>query len=80
MRWPADGSTPSGSGTRLASSLAPADPLVFTVDVTSWPRGDAECSPEGGLYYHPARHWAGQPILAGWAFQWIAQRSLDRDS
>jgi DDE superfamily endonuclease len=29
----------------LASSLPPADPLVFAVDVTTWPRCDAECSP-----------------------------------
>ena len=33
-----------------------------------------------GLYYHPSRHSAGQPIIAGWAFQWICQLSLDRDS
>jgi hypothetical protein len=64
----------------LASSLAPADPLVFAVDVTTWPRCDAECSPERGYYYHPSRHSSGQPIIAGWAFQWIAQVSFDRDS
>jgi hypothetical protein len=64
----------------LAGSLPPADPLVFAVDVTTWPRCDAECSPERGYYYHPSRHSAGQPIIAGWAFQWIAQVSFDRDS
>jgi DDE superfamily endonuclease len=64
----------------LVSSLPPADPLVFAVDVTTWPRCDAECSPERGYYYHPSRHSAGQPIIAGWAFQWIAQVSFDRDS
>src|ERR671913_1626921 len=64
----------------LASSLPPADPLVFAVDVTTWPRCDAECSPARGYYYHPSRHSAGQPIIAGWAFQWIAQLSFDRDS
>jgi hypothetical protein len=64
----------------LASSLPPADPLVVAVDVTTWPRCDAECSPERGYYYHPSRHSAGQPIIAGWAFQWIAQVSFDRDS
>jgi DDE superfamily endonuclease len=64
----------------LASSLPPADPMVFAVDVTTWPRCDAECSPERGYYYHPSRHSAGQPIVAGWAFQWIAQVSFDRDS
>ncbi|HET7517073.1 MAG TPA: transposase [Actinomycetes bacterium] len=64
----------------LASCLSDADPLVFAVDVTTWPRCDAECSPERGYYYHPSRHSAGQPIIAGWAYQWICQLSFDRDS
>jgi DDE superfamily endonuclease len=64
----------------LVSSLPDADPLVFAVDVTTWPRCDAECSPERGYYYHPSRHSAGQPIIAGWAWQWICQLSFDRDS
>ena len=64
----------------LVSQLPPADPLVFAVDVTTWPRCDAECSPERGYYYHPSRHSAGQPIIAGWAWQWICQLSFDRDS
>jgi DDE superfamily endonuclease len=64
----------------LVGCLPDADPLVFAVDVTTWPRCDAECSPERGYYYHPSRHSAGQPIIAGWAYQWIAQLSFDRDS
>jgi hypothetical protein len=60
--------------------LLDADPLVFAVDVTTWPRCDAECSPQRGYYYHPSRHSAGQPIIAGWAFQWVCQLSFDRDS
>ena len=64
----------------LAGCLPPADPLVFAVDVTTWPRCDAECSPERGLYYHPSRHSAGQPIVAGWAFQWVCQLGFARDS
>ncbi|HJU02665.1 MAG TPA: NF041680 family putative transposase [Actinomycetes bacterium] len=64
----------------LADSLPATDPPVFAVDVTTWPRCDAECSPERGYYYHPSRHSAGQPIIAGWAYQWIAQVSFDRDS
>ncbi|HEU4899986.1 MAG TPA: NF041680 family putative transposase [Actinomycetota bacterium] len=64
----------------LAGCRPPADPVVFAVDVTTWPRCDAECSPERGYYYHPSRHSAGQPIVAGWAFQWIAQVSFGRDS
>jgi hypothetical protein len=64
----------------LASHLPDSDPPVFAVDVTTWPRCDAECSPCRGYYYHPSRHSAGQPIIAGWAYQWIAQLSFDRDS
>src|SRR4029453_17144673 len=64
----------------LVRFLPDADPLVFAVDVTTWPRCDAECSPERGYYYHPSRHSAGQPIIAGWAFQWIAELGFARDS
>jgi hypothetical protein len=53
----------------LVATLPDVDPLVFAVDVTTWPRCDAECSPERGYYYHPSRHSAGQPIIAGWAYQ-----------
>src|ERR687892_601592 len=62
------------------TELPDTDPLVFAVDVTTWPRCDAECSPARGYYYHPSRHSAGQPIIAGWAWQWIAQLGFDRDS
>jgi hypothetical protein len=64
----------------LVATLPDTDPLVFAVDVTTWPRCDAECSPARGYYYHPSRHSAGQPIIAGWAYQWICQLSFDRDS
>jgi hypothetical protein len=53
---------------------------VYAVDVSVWPRCDAEASPERGFYYHPSRHSAGQPIVAGWAYQWLAQLSFTRDS
>jgi hypothetical protein len=59
--------------------LAGGEP-IYAVDVTTWPRCDAECSPARGLYYHPSRHSAGQPIVAGWAFQWICQLGFARDS
>jgi hypothetical protein len=59
----------------------PADwPLVFAVDASSWPRCDAETSPERGFYYHPSRHSAGQPIVAGWSYQWITQLDWAADS
>jgi hypothetical protein len=55
-------------------------PPIYAVDVSVWPRCDAEASPDRGYYYHPSRHSAGQPIVAGWAYQWIAQLGLTRDS
>jgi hypothetical protein len=53
---------------------------VYAVDVSVWPRCDAESSPERGYYYHPSRHSAGQPIVAGWAYQFIARLGFERDS
>ena len=53
---------------------------VFAVDVSVWDRCDAESSPERGYYYHPSRHSAGQPIVAGWAYQFIAQLDFVRES
>jgi hypothetical protein len=50
------------------------------VDVSVWPRCDAEASPERGYYYHPSRHSAGQPIVAGWAYQLVTQLGFERDS
>lgn len=37
----------------LAESPA-AQPAVYAVDVSVWPRCDAEASPERGYYYHPS--------------------------
>lgn len=56
------------------------DPRVYAVDLSTWPRCDAESSPERGFYYHPSRHSAGQPIVAGWAYQWVAGLGFSRDS
>jgi DDE superfamily endonuclease len=53
---------------------------VFAVDASTWARCDAECSPGRGFYYSPTRHSAGQPIVAGWCYSWIAQLSWARDS
>jgi hypothetical protein len=60
--------------------LAGSETPVYAVDVSVWPRCDAEASPERGYYYHPSRHSAGQPIVAGWAYQWIAQLNFVRES
>jgi hypothetical protein len=58
----------------------PGAPPIYAVDVSVWPRCDAEASPERGYYYHPSRHSAGQPIVAGWAYQLVAQLGFERDS
>jgi len=66
-------------GALAARPLTDGQP-IYAVDVSAWPRCDAEASPERGYYYHPSRHSAGQPIVAGWAYQWLAQLSFERDS
>jgi hypothetical protein len=55
-------------------------PLVFAVDASTWDRCDAECSPERGFYYSASKHSAGQPIVAGWSYQWICQLDWASDS
>jgi hypothetical protein len=60
--------------------LAGRQTPVYAVDVSVWQRSDAEYSPERGYYYHPSRHCAGQPIVAGWAYQTIAQLNFLRES
>ncbi|MGH8276629.1 MAG: transposase, partial [Steroidobacteraceae bacterium] len=55
-------------------------PLVFAVDASVWDRCDAECSPERGFYYSASKHSAGQPIVAGWSYQWICQLNWAPDS
>lgn len=66
---------------RLLVEHAPEDwLLVFAVDASTWDRCDAECSPQRGFYYSASKHSAGQPIVAGWSFQWICQLSFAPDS
>jgi hypothetical protein len=64
----------------LRRHAASDGPTVYAIDQSVWPRCDAEASPDRGFYYHPSRHSAGQPIVAGWAYQWLAQLSFTRDS
>jgi hypothetical protein len=45
-------------------------PAVFAVDASTWACCDAETSPERG-FYSASKHSAGQPIVAGWSYQWI---------
>ena len=55
-------------------------PYVYALDVSPWPRCDAEASPDRSYLYHPSRHSAGRPIVAGWAYQLVAGLSFERDS
>lgn len=65
----------------LLAAHRPADwPLVFAVDESTWARCDAETSPERGFYYSASKHSAGQPIVAGWSYQWITQLDWACDS
>ncbi len=77
----ADGSLDVAALQRLLRRYAANDgPAVYAIDQSVWPRCDAEASPDRGFYYHPSRHSAGQPIVAGWAYQWLAQLTFARDS
>ena len=79
-RWP-QGRIDVAALRAMLAQHAPRDGQpVYAVDLSVWPRCDAEASPERGFYYHPSRHSAGQPIVAGWAYQWLAQLSFTRDS
>jgi hypothetical protein len=55
-------------------------PQIFAVDASVWDRCDAECSPERGFYHSASKHSAGQPIVAGWSYQWVSQLSFDANS
>ena len=65
---------------RLARQPMADGQPVYAVDCSVWARDDADTSPERGFYYHPSRHSAGQPIVAGWSYQWLAQLSFAWDS
>jgi DDE superfamily endonuclease len=65
---------------RVAQLPLAGGEAVYAVDSSVWARCDAETSPARGFYYHPSRHSAGQPIVAGWSYQWVAQLSFVRDS
>jgi hypothetical protein len=66
--------------TLLTRHVASDEHPVYPIDQSVWPRCDAEASPDRGLYSHPSRHSAGQPIVAGWAYQGLARLSFTRDS
>ena len=66
--------------TLLAQHPLEGGESVYAVDASVWARCDAETSPERAFYYHPSRHSAGQPIVAGWAYHWVAQVGLAHSS
>jgi len=77
----AEGKVDDGRLRRLLAEHRPGDwPMVFAVDASTWDRCDAECSPERGFHYSASKHSAGQPIVAGWSYQWISQLSWAPDS
>ena len=53
---------------------------IYALDTSTWPRDDAETSPARGFDYSSSRHSAGQPIVAGWAYRWVARLSFERES
>src|SRR5438132_7749984 len=66
-------------------ALVGAHPLddgqpIYALETSVWPRNDAETSPERGYYYSAARQSAGQPIVTGWSYAWLAQVSFTHDS
>jgi hypothetical protein len=77
----AQGEIDSEALRQALADARPADwPLIFAVDSSTWDRCDAETSPERGFYYSASKHSAGQPIVAGWSYQWICQLNWDPDS
>jgi hypothetical protein len=50
------------------------------VDRSSWPLCDVEANSGRGYHCHPSRHSAGQPIVAGWCYQLIAELGFSRNS
>src|SRR5436309_8420776 len=53
---------------------------IFALDTSVWPRDDAETSPGRAYYHSSSRQSAGQPIVTGWSYAWLAQLSFTHDS
>jgi hypothetical protein len=53
---------------------------IYALDTSVWPRDDAACSPGRGHYYSASRQSAGQPVVTGWSYAWLAQLSFTHDS
>src|SRR5262249_29295732 len=55
-------------------------PPIAAVDARVWPSNGAEPRPQRGYSCSAARQSAGQPIVAGWSYAWLAQLSFTHDS
>ncbi|GAA1012223.1 hypothetical protein Aple_008280 [Acrocarpospora pleiomorpha] len=55
----------------LAAQLPTDAPLMFGVDATTFPRPNAECSPDRGLHYAPCHCDGDRKVVPGWEFQWV---------
>lgn len=55
----------------LAGQLPAGAPLMFGIDATTFPRPNAECSPDRGLHYAPCRCDGDRKVVPGWEFQWV---------
>ena len=67
----------------LLVAVRPADwPLAFAIDASVYPRPEAETSPGREWHHHSCQggHGGDEPVVAGWAFQWLAQLSFAHDS
>jgi hypothetical protein len=53
---------------------------ISAIDTRVWPRDDAETSPGRAQYCSSSRQSAGQPIVTGWSYSWLAQLSLTHAS
>jgi hypothetical protein len=53
---------------------------IYARDTSVWPRDDAETRPGRGHSLSSSRQSAGQPIVTGWSYAWLAQWSFTHDS
>ena len=75
-----------GSARKLCASCSPAIhlPRAERRPYTPWTLACGIAATRkpalSAYYYHPSRHSAGQPIVAGWAYQFVAQLGFVRES
>jgi DDE superfamily endonuclease len=55
----------------LIAALPPAAPLLFAVDVTPYPRPDAECSAGRAHCYAACRCDGTRKTIPGWNYSWV---------